>query len=339
MTRQNDNKPALTVNDAIARYLASRQNFGRLAPATQKIHRSHLRRFAALHGTSSFAAIDAGIIAEYLDAQASEHVGRAAHKVLRSFFRFGVKMRWRAEDPTKQVDAPKVKAGGGRAAWSDGELRAYEAAHPIGTMARLCFALALYTAQRRGDLRKMRHADFVDGTLYVKQQKTGTELYLPVSAELERIIAASPCGREFLLATKTGRQYSANDLSDQFRQWCRAAGLPARCTLHGLRATALTRLADADCTVHQIAAVSGHKSLAEVQRYTRGSNQRSLARAAMAKIFGAARFDGVASKRLTLSPVSDQQSPEDTKRAIVSAYVARMNQKYGTEAYRQVRRV
>ena len=309
MTRKDDSTHSadaedLTVTDAVARYLASKQSFGRLAPATRKIHRSQLRRFAAMHGVVPFTAIDAAIVADYLDQQISEHVARAAHKVLRAFFRFGMAMRLRCDDPTKQIDAPKVKAGAGRQPWSDAELRQFEAAHPIGTKARLCFALALYTGQRRGDLLKIRHSDFgADGTLYVKQQKTGTELYLPVHPELRRIIDsstmvedskkprncdASPCGADFLLVTKTGRQFGANDLSDQFRQWCNVASVTK--TLHGLRATTLTKAAEAGCTAHEIAAISGHKTLSEVQRYTRASDQRRLAPAAMAKS-GGSRFD------------------------------------------------
>jgi hypothetical protein len=45
-----------------------------------------------------------------------------------------------------------------------------------------------------------------------------------------------------------------------------------------LRKALLTRLADASKTVHQIAAVSGHKTLKEVERYTRAADQRRLAR-------------------------------------------------------------
>jgi hypothetical protein len=42
-----------------------------------------------------------------------------------------------------------------------------------------------------------------------------------------------------------------------------------------------TRLADAGKTVHQIAAVSGHKTLKEIERYTRQADQRRLAREAL----------------------------------------------------------
>jgi integrase len=35
---------------------------------------------------------------------------------------------------------------------------------------------------------------------------------------------------------------------------------------HGLRKAAAKRMAEGGCTAHQIAAVTGHKTLAEVQR-------------------------------------------------------------------------
>jgi integrase len=60
--------------------------------------------------------------------------------------------------------------------------------------------------------------------------------------------------------------------------------LPPRCTFHGLRKAALTRLADGGCTVHEIAAISGHKTLKEVERYTKGADQGRLARAAMERM-------------------------------------------------------
>src|SRR5262249_18348512 len=75
-----------------------------------------------------------------------------------------------------------------------------------------------------------------------------------------------------------------DNFTDQFRAWCDAAGLPKRCVFHGLRKAALTRLADAGCTAHEIAAISGHKTLSEVERYTKATNQARLARAAMERI-------------------------------------------------------
>jgi integrase len=64
----------------------------------------------------------------------------------------------------------------------------------------------------------------------------------------------------------------------------RAAGLPRDCKTHGLRKAALTRLADLGSSTHEIAAVSGHRSLREVERYTATANQLRLARTAMARV-------------------------------------------------------
>jgi integrase len=115
----------------------------------------------------------------------------------------------------------------------------------------------------------------------VRQSKTDASLLIPVLPELAMIIDATPTGHLTLLVTKTGKSYGANDFSEQFRKWCDDAGLPPECSFHGLRKAALTRLANANKTVHQIAAVSGHKTLKEVERYTRAADQRRLAREAL----------------------------------------------------------
>ena len=70
----------------------------------------------------------------------------------------------------------------------------------------------------------------------------------------------------------------------RFADWCKQAGMPAGCSAHGLRKTACRRLAEAGCTVHEIAAISGHASIAEVQRYTKAADQARLASAAMARL-------------------------------------------------------
>jgi integrase len=63
--------------------------------------------------------------------------------------------------------------------------------------------------------------------------------------------------------------------------------LPRECTFHGLRKAACRRLAEAGCTVHEIAAISGHATLKEVERYTKAADQLRLARAAMARTMAA----------------------------------------------------
>jgi hypothetical protein len=55
-----------------------------------------------------------------------------------------------------------------------------------------------------------------------------------------------------------------------------------------LRKAAARRLAEAGCTVHEIAAITGHVTLREVERYTKAVDRERLARAAMARMAAAA---------------------------------------------------
>lgn len=55
-------------------------------------------------------------------------------------------------------------------------------------------------------------------------------------------------------------------------------------TFHGLRHTAATMLADAGCDTRDIMAITGHKTEAMAQRYTRHADQRRRATLAIAKL-------------------------------------------------------
>ncbi|WP_143296016.1 tyrosine-type recombinase/integrase, partial [Acetobacter sp. DsW_059] len=72
-------------------------------------------------------------------------------------------------------------------------------------------------------------------------------------------------------------------MSPEPKDWCASAELPVQCSPHGLRKAAGRRLAEAGCTPHQIAAILGHKTLAEVMRYTRSAEQKKMAQEAMDK--------------------------------------------------------
>jgi integrase len=121
------------------------------------------------------------------------------------------------------------------------------------------------------------------GLLRVKQAKTGAELSLPVTPQLQEIIAASTVGPMLFIMTQYGKPFSGDGFSHWFGAECVKAGLP-HCSAHGLRKAAARRLADAGCTQHEIAAITGHASLREIVRYTRGADQKRLAVSAMNKL-------------------------------------------------------
>jgi integrase len=187
-------------------------------------------------------------------------------------------------DPTQAVKRPRAKTEH-RRAWLDSELEQYERTHPIGSEARLAFALGFHTVQRLGDVVRMAPQHFRNGRLEIRQNKTGTAVSVPITSGLQTVLDATP--RENLkpyLLKDSGNAYAAGELSAKFRKWSNEAGLPQGCTFHGLRSTGCTRFAEAGCTAHEIAAWSGHKSLQQVEGYTRSANQKRLADAALARI-------------------------------------------------------
>lgn len=65
------------------------------------------------------------------------------------------------------------------------------------------------------------------------------------------------------------------------------AGLPTTCVPHGLRKAMCRRLAQKGASAHLIKAVSGHKTLKEVVRYTEAFDNAQGARDAFALLTNA----------------------------------------------------
>ena len=119
--------------------------------------------------------------------------------------------------------------------------------------------------------------------MHFRQLKTGAELSIPVHADLEAIIAESAAGQMTFLTTEFGKPFTAAGFGNWFREQCDMANL-RHCSAHGLRKAAARRLAEAGCTEHEIATITGHASLREIARYTKAVDQKKLATAAMEKV-------------------------------------------------------
>ncbi|MCZ4090788.1 tyrosine-type recombinase/integrase [Sinorhizobium psoraleae] len=85
-------------------------------------------------------------------------------------------------------------------------------------------------------------------------------------------LQAAPEGKATFLLTSFGKPFTPAGFGNWFRERCDEAGLP-HCSSHGLRKAAARRLAEAGNSANHIAAVTGHLSLKEVERYTRAADQ------------------------------------------------------------------
>ena len=265
----------------VAEYLDSRLFFGSKSPGTQRMRRGILERFRAAYGDRPFALLPPEWIEALLDSK-PPHSPRSWPATLRSLCQFAVKRRYLRTDPTANIKQRAIK-GDGFHTWTDDEIAQFEAHHPVGTKPRLALALLLYTAQRRSDVVRMGRQHIKGGALTITQQKTGVTLAIPVHPHLQAVLDATPSEHLTFLVTATGKPYGGNAFSEQFRNWCDAAGLPTRCKPHGLRKAACRRLAEAGCSANEIMAISGHATLKELVRYTAAADQARLARSAMTK--------------------------------------------------------
>jgi integrase len=270
-----------TVNAVVIGYFGSAA-FQNLAPASQRQHRGILERLRREHGGKRIATLERRNVIALLNAKAgTPAAARDLLYCLRVLIRYAIDIGLRDSDPTAGIKMPKPKSDGFRT-WAEEDIAAFAAHYPIGSKPRLAFELLLHTAQRRADIVRLGPQHIRGGVLSVRQQKTGRTLAIPVSPALAAALDAMPSEHLTFLTREDGRPFEPMALTKWFRRCCDAAGLSG-CSAHGLRKAACRRLAEAGCSANEIAAISGHASLREVERYTRAADQARMARNAMAR--------------------------------------------------------
>jgi integrase len=134
------------------------------------------------------------------------------------------------------------------------------------------------------------------------------ELTIPIHPELRRIIDATPSQHLNFLVNEFGAPFSSAGFGNWFRDRCDEAGLP-HCTFHGLRKAAATRLIDAGCDVVEAAAITGHASLKELQRYIETRDRKRAARRAMGKLISGTDVSNPTIRSgLTIRPKKQERS-------------------------------
>jgi integrase len=132
----------------------------------------------------------------------------------------------------------------------------------------------------------IRWSQYDGQAIRLTQQKTGKAPVIPATPQLQAELAEWPrSDAAQILITAGGQPFSAQRLTTRIRKTVAAidpafAGLNA----HGLRKLAATTLAEAGCSEHEIAAITGHATFSMVQIYTRSARQETLANAAIFRL-------------------------------------------------------
>jgi integrase len=291
-----------TVDALVAAYVncseASTSPFKTLKAETQRTRRNILENFRCKHGDKPLYRTERSgertmlLKREHMQKIINEKVEtpfaqRNLLNTLRAMFQWAISEGKVPDDPTLGVKRRKVKTTGYKT-WDEARIERFESYYPVGSKERLAFALLLYTGQRRSDVVKIGAQNIHKNLLILDQGKTqgGDEAHLeiPVHPKLAEIIAATPMvGVNTFLVTSFGKTYSPPGFGNWFREICDAAGCPD-VSAHGLRKATARRLAEIGCSAPQIASITGHASLAEVQRYIEAANRKRMAREGMAKL-------------------------------------------------------
>lgn len=269
-------------------YLAS-QAWKSLKPATRKARGIVLQRM-----------VEAGADADVEDAFTREniveemgrttvHMGNLLLNTLRVMGDWAVEAGHLVDNPATKVRYVKAPASDdpdaeeGHKTWSDDDCAQFERVFPLGTRERLAYSVLLFTGLRVGDAARLgRQHVQKDGTLMIRNEKTGAVVYIPILPDLRQALDAGPHGLAGELAFITGprgRAWGKAHLGDWFAEAAKRAGL-TDCTAHGLRKAGATRCANAGYSEEQLKALFGWTRSETAAKYTRKANKKRLALAA-----------------------------------------------------------
>ena len=257
-----------------------------LSESTRRVYRGVIERFREEHGDRMAATLPRRKIIEFMGRKAdTPNAANFLLRMIRALMQHAVDVGLRDDDPTQNVRKFDV-GGGGFHTWDEGEVARFEAVHPVGSTARLAFALMLHTGAARVDACRLGWQHIKGGRLRYRRAKTikttAMLIDIPVHPDLAAVLDTVPRSQMTFLQTVQGKPRSPNGLGNSMRRWCDEAGLPD-CSSHGLRKACARRLAEAGCSPHEIQAVTGHVTLKEVERYTRAANRTMLADSAFEK--------------------------------------------------------
>lgn len=245
----------VTVGDILADYLAW---YEKERPTTYRRAVSALRHFRAAFDRTTAESLPPVAIDRWAASQAARGQTEKALKLARAALKRAVTQRRIAHSPMDGVVIPKTVVSRAPPYYTREQLRAL-AREPRGA----AWVFMAATGLRRGEMVKARKADAQGGMLLVEslaegRTKSGKWRAIPLSPHASR--ALRMLGDDRLVTCH------ADTLGDWFREDARAAGLPG--SLHWLRHTFCTVLAQSGVSLHEIKRLAGHSSIAVTEIYT-----------------------------------------------------------------------
>jgi len=285
-------------------FLTSPEFLNNLRPATQSEYRRMLTAIEAKFGDAPIVAMeDARFCGDALDWR-DEIAATRAREADNRMVLFGRLLSWAKKRHRISVN---VLEGYERLYRSDRSDKIWLPEH-IAAMQQVAtpefwpmFLGALHTGLRQGDLRKLPWSAY-DGSAISwritkrRRNSPGVQLRIPCTKALRSLLESLPKRGPLIFTTKTGRAWQKRYVAHQFEtaRTIAAETLPeiAKLHFHDTRGTAITMLAEAEATVPEIAAITGHsyRTITSIlEKYL--PRTKHLAETAIAKLENSGRTD------------------------------------------------
>jgi integrase len=276
-------------------------DFKNLSPRTRKDYEKiflFLRPGAEKKLLLSFRAKDALAIRDATEKKHKRHFANYCMTVLRLVLNWAKTYDYIPTNPLADLRRLKLRRPHGtpkaNRRWAPYECDAVLEAATGGV--KVAIALGMFAGMREGDALAATRLNYDGLRLTWMQGKTGEPVRLPVAQRLKVILdealAARPSGEGVehlqLVLNQRGVPYKP----DGFRTmlWRLIHGLEvegkvmAGLTMHGLRHTAATTLAELGASPHEIAALLGHKTLIMAALYSAEADREKLGEAAIIRL-------------------------------------------------------
>ena len=272
----------LLFDDALDRYL--REVTPTKKPTTASAERHKAKTLKNFFSDFSLAAISPDLVAEFRDTRLedgkSPSTVRLELALLSHLFTIAIK-EWRlgiTYNPVANIRKPTPGKGRDRRITALEEKELVEACNNHSNpMLGWIVRTALHTGMRAGEIKSLtrKQVDLSKRTIFLSETKNGTARTVPLTRQATTVLREAlshpirPHDTDLIFWGEPGKDGKRRpyEFRPAWRRTLQSAGITGL-RFHDLRHEAVSRLVEAGLGDQEVAAISGHKSMQMLRRYT-----------------------------------------------------------------------